>query len=101
MMTLISPRLEAELFRLEKNKERREQRNISKNMQAGSIPGTPISASAVTSTGRPVGTQRKCANCGRIGHIKTNKKCVFCGIVGFAFTVPRCNASNMIDDVAS
>jgi hypothetical protein len=76
MMRLTYRRLEAELMRLEKNKERREQRNISKNMQAGSIPGTPISATAVTSTGKPVGTQRKCANCGRIGHIKTNKKCV-------------------------
>jgi len=67
-------KLEAELSRLEKNKERREQRNISKNIQAGSIPGTPISAGAVTSTGKPIGTQRKCANCGRVGHIKTNKK---------------------------
>jgi transcription initiation factor TFIID subunit 1 len=75
-MGLISPRLEAELSRLEKNKERREQRNISKNIQAGSVPGTPISAGAVTSTGKPIGTQRKCANCGRVGHIKTNKKCV-------------------------
>ena len=23
-------------------------------------------------------TQRKCANCGQVGHIKTNKKCVHC-----------------------
>ena len=25
---------------------------------------------------KPAGTQRKCANCGQVGHIKTNKKCV-------------------------
>ena len=27
-------------------------------------------------TGKVAGTQRKCANCGQVGHIKTNKKWV-------------------------
>lgn len=26
--------------------------------------------------GKVIGTQRKCANCGQVGHIKTNKKLV-------------------------
>ena len=36
-------------------------------------PGSP-GAGDTAKPGKHVGTQRKCANCGMIGHIKTNKK---------------------------
>jgi len=68
--------LEAELARLERNKERRFIREKAKGLHpnTGSNPTTPGSPSASTPAGKGLGTQRKCANCGRIGHIKTNKK---------------------------
>lgn len=73
-----------ELARLERNKERRHVREKAKGLHGGAAtatsPATPVpdgdGAGAVTgggSTGK-AGTQRKCANCGMIGHIKTNKK---------------------------
>lgn len=56
--------LEAELSRLNRNKERRFAREKQKGI---SRPGD-------SPADRPTGTQRKCANCGQVGHIKTNKK---------------------------
>lgn len=56
--------LEAELQRLNRNKERR----FAREKQKGIVrPGEG-------GDGKPAGTQRKCANCGQVGHIKTNKK---------------------------
>lgn len=57
--------IEAELSRLNRNKERRFAREKQKGI---SRPGDG------PTDGRPAGTQRKCANCGQVGHIKTNKK---------------------------
>ena len=57
--------LEAELSRLNRNKERRFAREKQKGIaRSGDSPAD----------GKPTGTQRKCANCGQVGHIKTNKK---------------------------
>lgn len=57
--------IEAELSRLNRNKERRFAREKQKGIsRAGDSPAD----------GKPTGTQRKCANCGQVGHIKTNKK---------------------------
>ncbi|EPS34036.1 hypothetical protein PDE_08998 [Penicillium oxalicum 114-2] len=57
--------IEAELSRLNRNKERRFAREKQKGIsRAGDSPAD----------GKPAGTQRKCANCGQVGHIKTNKK---------------------------
>jgi hypothetical protein len=55
--------IEAELGRLNRNKERRFAREKQKGIPRSGDPD-----------GRPAGTQRKCANCGQVGHIKTNKK---------------------------
>ena len=75
--------LEEELARLQKNKERRHVREKQKSLQHGttSVPATPDSPAANTETPAKSGakwqagaTQRKCANCGQTGHIKTNKK---------------------------
>ncbi|KAE9964663.1 hypothetical protein BLS_008150 [Venturia inaequalis] len=64
--------LQAELMRLEKNKERRLVREHQKSLkkQIGASGGAEGDASIKT----PGQTQRKCANCGQHGHIKTNKK---------------------------
>jgi len=64
------------LERLENNKKRRKDREKAKKLASGgdSVPGTPHSPSE-TSTKYTGSTQRKCANCGQVGHIKTNKKC--------------------------
>ncbi|KAJ5661862.1 transcription initiation factor TFIID [Penicillium maclennaniae] len=57
--------IEAELSRLNRNKERRFAREKQKGItRPGDSPAD----------GKPAGTQRKCANCGQVGHIKTNKK---------------------------
>lgn len=84
---LITPhRLEKELARLQRNKERRFAREKQKGIAHGSTEnGTAESVDSPNSAGatsgaaaggnKPVGTQRKCANCGQVGHIKTNKKC--------------------------
>ncbi|OQD82902.1 hypothetical protein PENANT_c019G04002 [Penicillium antarcticum] len=55
--------IEAELGRLNRNKERRFAREKQKGIPRAGDPD-----------GKPAGTQRKCANCGQVGHIKTNKK---------------------------
>ena len=66
--------LEAELSRLNRNKERRFAREKQKGAFRGSTGDSPAEGGG---SGKPAGTQRKCANCGQVGHIKTNKKCVF------------------------
>ncbi|KAI9793989.1 MAG: hypothetical protein M1835_006858 [Candelina submexicana] len=67
--------LQTELARLERNKDRRIARDKQKGVftdGAGS-PGSPSSPAEANK--KPAGTARKCANCGKVGHIKTNKKC--------------------------
>lgn len=80
-------RLEDELARLEKNRERRFAREKAKGKVVGGdamSPSSPDPNSPATGpgvgTGKVAGTQRKCANCGQVGHIKTNKKwvCSYC-----------------------
>jgi ribosomal protein L37E len=80
--TSFSFRIAAELARLERNRERRFAREKAKGITAASpsdagaagSPGSP-SASTPAASKQQQGTQRKCANCGQVGHIKTNKKC--------------------------
>lgn len=81
-------RIEAELARLERNMDRREQRERAKGLigspSAAGSPGADLGGDAdgAAPTGKrgrkknTEGTARKCANCGQIGHIKTNKKLV-------------------------
>ncbi|OJJ45376.1 hypothetical protein ASPZODRAFT_134022 [Penicilliopsis zonata CBS 506.65] len=65
--------LEAELSRLNRNKERRFAREKQKGVTKA--PGAESPAEGGSGTpGKSGGTQRKCANCGQVGHIKTNKK---------------------------
>lgn len=66
--------LEAELSRLNRNKERRFAREKQKGAFRGSTGDSFVEGGS--GGGKPAGTQRKCANCGQVGHIKTNKKCV-------------------------
>src|SRR2546429_6652699 len=78
--TDVTTRIEEELARLERNKERRIARDKQKGLIRGDAgdagsPGSP--GSTMPAAQKPVGTQRKCANCGQVGHIKTNKKCVY------------------------
>jgi hypothetical protein len=84
--------LKAELARLERNKDRRLGREKAKGIAplggaASPEPGTPGAGSPGVDAATPaegtkgrkntgVATQRKCANCGQVGHIKTNKKYV-------------------------
>jgi ribosomal protein L37E len=78
----LSSRLATELARLERNRERRFAREKAKgptapspsDVGAAASPGSPASANPVPGK-QQQGTQRKCANCGQVGHIKTNKKC--------------------------
>lgn len=76
-------RIEDELARLQGNKQRRRKKGPQASMDAGSplagagSPGadgdaTTPAATQLNTKGQP--TQRKCANCGQVGHIKTNKK---------------------------
>lgn len=74
---LISISVKKELARLERNKERRHAREKAKGKHVP--PTDPENAGSPSSTPapsieKPVGTTRKCANCGQMGHIKTNKK---------------------------
>jgi transcription initiation factor TFIID subunit 1 len=67
-----------EIARLKRNKERRLAREKQKGRQSTIEPkeentGSP-SATPAQTIEKPVGTARKCANCGQVGHIKTNKK---------------------------
>ncbi|KAI9834937.1 MAG: hypothetical protein M1819_002660 [Sarea resinae] len=67
--------LEEELARLERNKDRRLARDKQKGLLSNGIGKSPSSpGSPATINPKSVGTQRKCANCGQVGHIKTNKK---------------------------
>ena len=69
--------------RLKRNRDRRLARDKAKVVQPGSVDGeaTPDAEAngevpAAVATAKSSGTQRKCANCGQVGHIKTNKKSV-------------------------
>lgn len=66
-------RIEREQNRLEKNKERRHQREKQKK-QAKGITDPAGGSPEPSVEGKAAGTTRKCANCGQVGHIKTNKK---------------------------
>ncbi|KAL8825130.1 MAG: hypothetical protein Q9191_004598 [Dirinaria sp. TL-2023a] len=71
-------KLEKELSRLQRNKERRLARDKQKGVYtdgAAESPASPGDSRAAIPAVKPAGTQRKCANCGQVGHIKTNKKC--------------------------
>jgi transcription initiation factor TFIID subunit 1 len=64
---------EEELLRLQKNKDRRKIREAQKAAKAALKDGTVVDGEGKVLPGQ---TQRKCANCGQYGHIKTNKKYV-------------------------
>ncbi|PQE20352.1 transcription initiation factor TFIID subunit 1 protein [Rutstroemia sp. NJR-2017a BBW] len=78
----LSYRIQKELDRLERNKDRRHAREKQKSKQsqalqnAGgqSMAGSPSASGAANTVEKPTGTTRKCANCGQAGHIRTNKK---------------------------
>jgi transcription initiation factor TFIID subunit 1, fungi type len=78
-------RLDDELVRLNRNRDRRYAREKQKgrlNARRSAEPETALSPSSTPAptTEKPTGTTRKCANCGQAGHIKTNKKyCPNCG----------------------
>ncbi|KAG9235417.1 putative transcription initiation factor TFIID kDa subunit [Amylocarpus encephaloides] len=65
-------RARKELARLERNRERR----FAREKQKGNLGKHSDSAGAgsPSTSSKPGGTNRKCANCGQTGHIKTNKK---------------------------
>jgi hypothetical protein len=77
---LILEKARIEQERLEKNKERRKKREKQKKLQqkmkegGGAILGDDDDIEPTTE--KVIGTTRKCANCGQVGHIKTNKKYV-------------------------
>ncbi|KAL4810896.1 hypothetical protein BDV18DRAFT_3227 [Aspergillus unguis] len=62
--------LEQELSRLNRNKERR----FAREKQKGVLRTGDSPADGGPGSSKSAGTQRKCANCGQVGHIKTNKK---------------------------
>lgn len=62
--------LEQELSRLNRNKERR----FAREKQKGVLRTADSPADGGPGSSKSAGTQRKCANCGQVGHIKTNKK---------------------------
>ena len=68
--------IEEELARLSRNKGRRVAREKQKGLLADGAAMSPDSADTPsTSSAKTGGTNRKCANCGMTGHIKTNKRC--------------------------
>lgn len=68
-------RLEKELARLQRNKERRIARDKQKGLHLDGADDEPDSPSSPANVPvKSAGTLRKCANCGQVGHIKTNKK---------------------------
>ncbi len=72
---LMQSRLEKELARLQRNKERRIARDKQKGVHVDGADDEPVSPSSPANVPvKSAGTQRKCANCGQVGHIKTNKK---------------------------
>lgn len=102
---LTIPRIEEQIARIEsqttKKRRPRKPKNASSNNanDAGSPvaggagspdangDGDPATPAPVSSGRQTQATQRKCANCGRVGHIKTNKKlvnpfslCKHCGL---------------------
>ena len=60
------------------NKARRQKRQSKKAGQQadGDDAMSPDGDAPTPAAGKQQGTQRKCANCGMVGHIKTNKKSV-------------------------
>ena len=69
--------LQDEYDRLQRNKLRRVIREKQKGMHGGldaSNPDTPGGEGSVLGAVKATSTQRKCAACGGIGHIRTNKK---------------------------
>ncbi|EAS35735.3 transcription initiation factor TFIID complex 145kD subunit [Coccidioides immitis RS] len=67
--------IQDELQRLQRNKERRHAREKQKSLMTEHKEGSPDAANSPAPATAPKGaTQRKCANCGQVGHIKTNKK---------------------------
>lgn len=74
LLILNKQRLERELVRLQRNKERRIARDKQKGLHVDGNAESPISPASPAAAPVQKGTQRKCANCGQVGHIKTNKK---------------------------
>ncbi|KAL8954033.1 MAG: hypothetical protein Q9222_000155 [Ikaeria aurantiellina] len=74
---LVSQALADEVARLERNKDRRLARDKQKGLRNGEAVHSPGSPTSVAPPAKSAGTQRKCANCGQVGHIKTNKKLAF------------------------
>lgn len=71
--------LEAELAKLQRNKDRR---MVRKAMKAGldppklmNMPAPGDKKKSNKGVGKGKSTTRKCATCGAIGHIRTNKAC--------------------------
>lgn len=105
--------LEKELMRIKRNAERREARERLKAKNgiaspAARSPGAseldgPSSNQTAAADNTPQkgkgrskdGTQRKCANCGLVGHIKTNRKSVT------TFTCPLCVTKQNIEEDTS
>ncbi|KAL1843500.1 hypothetical protein VTJ49DRAFT_1371 [Mycothermus thermophilus] len=75
---LILEKARIEQERLEKNKERRKkrekQKKLQQKMREGGAAAIGDEDSPEPTTEKVIGTTRKCANCGQVGHIKTNKK---------------------------
>ncbi|KAI9781139.1 MAG: hypothetical protein M1839_006247 [Geoglossum umbratile] len=68
-------RIEEELARLSRNKGRRVAREKQKGLLADGAAMSPDSADTPSASNvKSGGTNRKCANCGMTGHIKTNKR---------------------------
>ncbi|KAF8734575.1 hypothetical protein RHS02_06922, partial [Rhizoctonia solani] len=61
-----------QLNKMKKNQERRLNRKNAKAIEAGEAP-LPIPATAGVSDAP--GRERRCGNCGQLGHMKTNRKC--------------------------
>ncbi|KAL9036609.1 MAG: hypothetical protein Q9214_006053 [Letrouitia sp. 1 TL-2023] len=83
--------LAEELARLQRNKDRRIKRDRQRGQHATANTTNLPSTTAPTTTARNAGTQRKCANCGQVGHIKTNKK--LCPMLNG--TMSRTNPTNV------
>ncbi|KAK4988069.1 hypothetical protein LTR50_004185 [Elasticomyces elasticus] len=66
--------LETELTRLMKNQDRRYARERAKGRAISPDTAGPEGTGTASGRNKNAGTQRKCANCGMVGHIKTNKK---------------------------
>lgn len=74
-MKLTFDSIKKELARLERNKERRHAREKQKGIFRASAERDTTDPNATPAPAeKPIGTTRKCANCGQAGHIKTNKK---------------------------